>query len=557
MRTSHYIIILLVSTLLIIGIAFGKILINPNATLFAIGGDGIKNYYTVAYYVQNDSGLHFTGMNYPYGEHIVYTDNQPLLAMTLRWINDNVLNISRDVFGIMNILMITSFLPCVFFLFLILKKMHLPNWYAVLTALIIGFLSPQLARFIAHYALAYVFFLPLTWYLMIRFFEKNNWIGWGMLLIATTSLFGLIHLYYLLLGGVFVLASSVIYLLRYRKRFKQIILFVIFGLVVALLPIILIKSWLFLTDPITDRPMVPWGYLYYVADFETIFLPYKGPILEGWNKIIQYNPTKWEGQAYVGFMGILSAIYLVYRFIRYAIKNKLRRRVLPVVPGNMGIFIWSSILILLFSMGYPFKFHMESLLDYLGPLKQFRSLGRFAWIFYYVFTVFTAVQLHRYIRVYLTHKNKTIGMVLASVFLLFWTFESGVHLNENVQDLAIHKFKGSSNAFLNSSFNYKDILETAGYSTSDFQAILPLPYFLVGSEKFDIQRSTAAAVQSMLASYHTRLPVATGKMSRTSLSQSLKLTQLISHEHIEKQILRDYKNDKPLLLLTTHQTLTA
>ena len=32
---------------------------------------------------------------------------------------------------------------------------------------------------------------------------------------------------------------------------------------------------------------------------------------------------------------------------------------------------------------------LEFLLDYLGVVKQFRSEGRFAWIFYYVFSVFS------------------------------------------------------------------------------------------------------------------------------------------------------------------------
>jgi len=45
------------------------------------GEDGAKNYYTVAYHIEHDSSYTwFNGMNYPYGEHAVYTDNQPLVS---------------------------------------------------------------------------------------------------------------------------------------------------------------------------------------------------------------------------------------------------------------------------------------------------------------------------------------------------------------------------------------------------------------------------------------------------------------------------------------------
>jgi len=61
----------------------------------------------------------------------------------------------------------------------------------------------------------------------------------------------------------------------------------------------------------------------------------------------------------------------------------------------------------------------------------------------------------------------------------------------------------------------------------------------------------------MKAAYNTGLPIATGMLSRTSLSQSLKLAQLLSHENINKEILQEYKTNKPLLLITVSELLEA
>ena len=60
---------------------YGNILSSPNSVLFTADGDGIKNYYTYAYHIKNDSSFnHFEGMNYPYGELVVYTDGHYALA---------------------------------------------------------------------------------------------------------------------------------------------------------------------------------------------------------------------------------------------------------------------------------------------------------------------------------------------------------------------------------------------------------------------------------------------------------------------------------------------
>ena len=58
---------------------YGNIIFDPNNHLFSVDGDGIKNYFTYAYQIKhNHSFINFEGMNYPYGEHFLYTDCHPV-----------------------------------------------------------------------------------------------------------------------------------------------------------------------------------------------------------------------------------------------------------------------------------------------------------------------------------------------------------------------------------------------------------------------------------------------------------------------------------------------
>ena len=53
---------------------------DPSRVIPELGGDGIKNTFTYLYQCMYGHGYWFSGMNYPYGEHIVYTDAQPVLV---------------------------------------------------------------------------------------------------------------------------------------------------------------------------------------------------------------------------------------------------------------------------------------------------------------------------------------------------------------------------------------------------------------------------------------------------------------------------------------------
>lgn len=79
-------------------------MLNPNSFLLTKQGDGLKNYYTTSYYIKYNKGLSSSAMNYPFGEHVIYTDNQPFIGIILSLIDKNISPIHDYSIGIIHYL---------------------------------------------------------------------------------------------------------------------------------------------------------------------------------------------------------------------------------------------------------------------------------------------------------------------------------------------------------------------------------------------------------------------------------------------------------------------
>nr|MBP7239999.1 hypothetical protein [Saprospiraceae bacterium] len=197
---------------------FPKIFACPSCYIYEWTGDGLKNYYTLDYYVKHDSGWHFSGMNYPYGENIIYTDNQPLLAMVMRFVDRHIFSMDRHVVGTLNMLLLLSIYLGVIFTYLLLRRWEVGRWWALGSAVCMTFLSPQLWRLHGHYGLAYVFFIPLLLLLLdLTVREKSKkwlWAGFTALFVIAMSL---THMYFLLLSTV-VIFSFMLFWWYYNRK---------------------------------------------------------------------------------------------------------------------------------------------------------------------------------------------------------------------------------------------------------------------------------------------------------------------------------------------------
>ena len=104
--------------------------------------------------------------------------------------------------------------------------------------------------------------------------------------------------------------------------------------------------------------------------------------------------------------------------------------------------------------------------------------------------------------------------------------------------------------------NYAQLLAKANHYPGDFQSILCLPFYHIGSEKFSIDY-WPSPFYSMKAAHQTGIPLLNVMLSRTSLSQSSATVQLLADSLIEKKMLTSLKTDKPLLLITSGDHFSA
>lgn len=542
------VVILSVLTIVIICAVWSKIIFHPNAYLLNTGGDAFKNYYTPTWFVAHDKGTHFTGMNYPYGEHVVFTDNQPVISWAMNFIDNNLFAISGYTVGIINLLLFVGLFFCVFFIYKILVHYAVPPFFAVVVSILIGLMNPQIDRFWGHFALGYSLFVPLVWYLMILLSKYHY--AWKrlLLIIVVIIFFGFIHIYYVLIGAMFILFHAFVLVFKKGRNFKHILLQV----VAAISPLIIITGFMHFTDSVSDRPESPFGFFLYKASFQSVFLPMDGTIKHQVSKYLHLLPANPEGYAYVGITGLLFLFVIPFIYIkRLAFKKSfLRSRI--NFPGDLSTWLISSILLLFFSMTYPFSWNLEFLLDIITPLKQFRSPGRFAWGFYYVYTISISVLI------YLLYKKiKKRNPIVAYIFLfvplvlqISDTYGYFVNTANKMQK------NNAENPFAQDHPEFADIFSGTNYSANDFEAIVFVPSFFQGSEKLYIDRTDGAFQHAMEISYQTGLPLVNYMMSRTSFSQTLNNVQIVSNPNIFNASETGVFSAKQLLLVSINKKLT-
>lgn len=538
-----------IAAVVVIIIAFGDILPHPNDYLLGGGLDGWKNYFTPSWYVKHDAGFHFTGMNYPFGEHVLYTDNQPVISCLIAWFHRHIYPVSDYTVGILNGLVYLSLLISMMLLFRIQRKLGISEWMAIPAALLIGMMSPQIHRFAGHYALAYTWVIPLIWWQIIRIIETPHQWWRGSVLVLTLVLLAWIHAYYLLMGVLMCLSFAVVLLLQTHNRKVSAWKAPSWLAGAGVLALLIFQILLLLTDHVEDRPTNPFGFLDYKASWNSVFVPIQGPLYDAWHRFARYiKPVPVEGFAYVGMVATIVGVTWMTRLGKYGIRRQWARMLRPALPGPLRVSFWASLLLLLFAMAIPFQWFPDSLLESLGPLRQFRSLGRIAWIFYYPFTVLAVYSLYRLYRLLKIRKLKSVAIWILLVSAGFWSLEMAIHVKMHADGTRNHL---GDNIFINDEPDFGAWLTEAGRSPEEFQAVLPIPVFNVGSEKYVSRwQNGPTTARVFKLAYDLSLPLACGMMSRTSIDQSNQLVQLLSSGWIDKEILAHYPNDKPILVLS-------
>ncbi|WP_162910800.1 hypothetical protein [Hymenobacter oligotrophus] len=538
-------------------VVYGPVLFHPNQYLFNSAGDGVRGYYSIAYYIRYNFGTHFSGMQYPYGEHINYNDMQPLVSYPLAWVNQHLLPFDERILGVLNIISLASIGLTPVAVLGVCRRLGLPNWYAVPAALIIAFLSPQMARLDSHASMAHPAVLPLLWYWLLRSKDEPRRWRWYLAYALTALLSGLLHPYFLLMGSIITITFGGVFLAQQWRQRQQHYAWLLRLLTAAITPLVVYRVWLLLTDAVTDRPPNPWGLMHYYANFASVFLPVINPVRDALRHIFPWlpNPYAWEGESYVGALGLLVLVVAAVRLVRYVMRGHARLVLRPALPQGLRAALWASVLLLLWAMALPLRAPGgELLLPFLGPVKQLRALGRFAWYFYYVYTVYVAYyfyQLYRYLK---QRRAQRFGVSVLLVAGAVAGFEALVNWQAQARPL---RDRANAADLQAGQGNYREALRGIGRQPEDFQAILPLPYARFGTDKLQFDAPDRARYESFRASLDTKLPLLSAAMARTSIGQTLRLTEILGSPLVDKPLLRQLPNGKPFLLLVTPDELAA
>lgn len=239
---------------------------------------------------------------------------------------------------------------------------------------------------------------------------------------------------------------------------------------------------------------------------------------------------------------ILTLFYLLVKNnrIRIALSNTIASiKKQPV--NSVKIIVIVGIMIFLFvgrySATFPNLFNPMFYLHFLThKVEQFRCLSRFSWPFFWTFNlwiVYTLYRLHSLAAP--TVKRLVIVLFVAVGLLEVSDYLREIRLNANNVNLfsaaEISKFRPLK------------------LDITQYQAILPLPFYVVGSEDYDhtIDDNDKWSLYTMQLSLWSRLPLMACKMSRTPPAFSIALLNMVSNDTIPS-IIEKRLNPKPVLV---------
>ncbi len=533
--------------LLILVAIFGKVIVNPNSYLFSSSGDAVKSYYNFSYYLKYDEGIAHEGINYPYGDHLQYINSHPLYVQVIKGL-DRIYPLADKGVGILNLSMIFSLLFAIPFIYLVLRKFSLPPWYAAVVSLIILFMSPQVDRLGGHFEMVYAFFIPLFWYLLICWHEATKKAWWTLLLLITALVGGFTSAYYAAFLAIFPMAIFLVQLWNHRQNLKGYLAEGAHLLLIAILPLLLVRGLAGITDWVDDRPDNPWGFFIFHSNLFSIFLP-PGSTLQELSRGIFDISYKWEGRAYVGLPATLLALSFLLTLI-LQLAGRKRPAAKSYFPNrDLNLYLAASVIVLIFSMCIPFKWGLGFLTNILPPLKQFRCLGRFSWIFYYVFTVFTATYLYYLYRIARKKGYGTPALALLLIILAYWGIESASMIRSSTK-----RIFNKNDILSTSGGDVQAILGEAGKNAEEFQGIFFLPFANTCGDKLQFEKGLGAFSEAMRCSDQTGIPIIQSFSPRLSYAHAMSSIQLLADSSIYKQRVQDM-NDRDILLVIAPQEL--
>jgi len=527
-------------SIIVLSAFYGNLFGKLNRVCFASGGDGIQSYINMEYHIKFDSSyMRCNSMNYPYGEHVFFTNNQPLFSNTVKFISQHLVDISDYTLGMLNFLMLFSLVITPVIIYLIFTGLSIGPFIAGLASIGITYLTPQLDRFGGHFNLSYVCAIPLMILLLMKFFQKPS--AMRSLFIALTVMAGaLTHFYLYGFFAILVIGFYLAYGLNKEKVFKKKQAWAVHFFVQLILPYLILQTF-YLFDHVTDRTSFPWGFLYYRAYPQSVFLPFNKPYGRFLYEIFDVSNIDWEGFAYTGIPAMAGTVIFLFVLSKKLLR-KNNRHIWQVTPDfQLNILFWASLAALLYSFGLPFILGLQFLVDLIGPVRQMRGIARFSWIFYYVMNIITVYWLWNYWK---STGRKILAVILLAASLLTLFFEAYYNVRNRGRSLENH-----IPALVDRNLALPEDQWIRHIKCNHYQAIIPVPYFHVGSENIWLDNGCDIITKSFIAIVNSGLPCLGVNLSRTSINQTVDNMALMLEPSGTSIKMERFPSQKPFLLL--------
>lgn len=549
MKTRHrkwiYSSILAVTCFVVLYVIYGPIVTSPNRYVLSEDGEAIRSYYVFQSHLQDDNHwIDFQGMNYPFGEHLTYCDSQPANALLFKGLCKIFPALKNYGVGWMNCWSLYGIIFSALLLFWLALDLRISYLFAFGLAFSLVLISPQIVRMKWQPALATNFFVPLCLLLNYRFLMKRS-LRWKILLGLNGVFWFFIHPYLGLIAVLFSATILLIYWLKKQNTWKKTALELA---VLVALPVVLFQLFLWTTDTHVNRVDSPFGLIKFSSHFDTAFFSLYSPLTPFYQWISGLTePQMYDHMESWAYIGLAGNIFLLFLLIRWAIKRIFRKKWETPIPSKFQILLIAAAVLFVFSFGIPYKLVPKTVewVQSIPGLNQFRSLGRFAWIFVYVLFFCLVLYLD-----YWRKKGNAPWQKQAAVFLfalvIGCTTLEGVWLNQEAANQAKTPNKLYSEASLTPAIN--KLLKAI--EPHHYQAIVPLPYYHIGSHRFYPKTGAPFSfiTESMVFAYHTRLPLTSCFFSRNSIEESVASFRFFA-DPANKSDIGLYFNNKPLLVL--------
>lgn len=561
--------VLLIQTLLILWIFFPFFQLGE-AVIFCPNHDGLKNYFTYFTYLTQDKTIDadfYTRMNYPFGEYIFYTDNTPTFAVPLKWFSEHILDITPYAFRLFNWFCISGILLSSLFSWLIINKLTKHIWLFSIFAVTLPWITPQIYRLGAgHFNLSFSWVYLLTFFLLIKIYEhRENWkkvFGIGVILMISTYFISFIHLYYLpmlcLIIGTFGLTLAI----WERKNWKKSAIWFAFAFGLPLLSLLTVFLTVRLNDDfyaLREKVEKAYNWTEWSLKIDAFYTNYD------WSSLPFLFQSKldfdYESFAYLGLFVLYGFVFLFFKLILKTIQNKKQfkttfKTYFATEKGAIALLIcFAGLMCFNVAIGeyakmfnnklsfdnplHPFKY--ARLIA--GEVTQFRVLARFNWV---CFWAFNFVMIYLFDQFFERHKQLWIR-ILISVLVLLSVIDM-----VDIQGV-VRKAKAENVLKIEKVVKPIDELLT-GIDTKKYQAILPIPFYMIGSEVDSLMLGMDDnwRTRTFVLSLQTDLPLMATNLSRSAVVQHEALLSIFT-KNGANDYLKTHLDDRPILVFMTNE----